>query len=160
MIFDIKLSENFRRKARYVAGGHKTKPLNAVTYRSVVSRNLARIVLILAVLNGLDILSGDIQNAYLTAPNKEKVYCIAGLEFGSDQGKTMIITRSLYGLKSAGVTFRLFLAVTLDDMGFKPSNANPDVWIRPAVKPNKEEYYEYILIYVDNILAISHVPKK
>ena len=26
MIFDIKLSENFRRKARYVAGGHKTKP--------------------------------------------------------------------------------------------------------------------------------------
>ena len=127
MIFDIKLSENFRRKARYVAGGHKTKPPAAVTYSSVVSRDSVRIALLLAGLNELDILCGDIQNAYLTAPNKEKVYCIAGPEFGSDQGKPMLITRALYGLKSAGAAFRSFLAITLDDMSFKPSHADPGV---------------------------------
>ena len=156
MVFDVKLSENFRRKARYVAGGHTTKPPVAVTYSSVVSRDSVRITLLIAGLNQLDVLSGDIQNAYLTAPNKEKIYCIAGPEFRPDEGKVMLITRALYGLKSAGAAFRLFLALTLDDMSFKPSQVDPDVWMRPATKPDGEEYYEYVLVYVDDILAISH----
>jgi hypothetical protein len=37
MIFDVKM-ENFRRKARLVAGGHMTSPPAAATYASVVSR--------------------------------------------------------------------------------------------------------------------------
>ena len=37
MIFDVKLGENFRRKARYVAGGHMTEPPASITYSSVVS---------------------------------------------------------------------------------------------------------------------------
>ena len=36
MIFDIKLYENFRRKARMVAGGHTTKTPSSVTYSSVL----------------------------------------------------------------------------------------------------------------------------
>ena len=35
----------------------------------------------------------------------------------------------------------------------------PDVWIRPAVKANGFEYYENILVYVDNTLCISDEPK-
>ena len=159
MVFDVKLSENFRRKAQYVAGGHTTKPPAAVTYSSVVSRDSVRIALLIAGLNQLDVLSGDIQNAYLTAPNKEKIYCIAGPEFRPDEGKVMLITRALYGLKSAGAAFRSFLALTLDDMNFKPSQVDPDVWMRPATKPDGEEYYEYVLVYVDDILAISHDAK-
>ena len=69
----------------------------------------------------MDILSGNIHTAYLTTPYKEKVYCIAGPEFGSDKGKDMIITRALYGLKSAEAAFWSYLALTLDDMSFKPS---------------------------------------
>ena len=30
--------------------------------------------------------------------------------------------------------------------------------MRPAVKPNGFEYYEYVLYYVDKILSISHCP--
>ena len=126
MVFDVKLSENFRPKARYVAEGHTTKPPKAVTYSSVVSRDSVRIALLIAGLNQLDVLSGDIQYAYLTAPNKEKIYCIAGPEFGPDEGKVMLITRALYGLKSTGAAFRSFLALTLDDMNFKPSQVDPD----------------------------------
>ena len=44
-------------------------------------------------------------------------------------------------------------------MGFKSSVADPDVWMSTAVKPDIEEYYEYILMYVDNILAISMQPR-
>jgi hypothetical protein len=56
--------------------------------------------------------------------------------------------------------FRAHLADTLDVMGYKPSYADPDVWLRPAVKPDGFKYYEYILCYVDNVLSISGDPKK
>ena len=71
-IFDTKLGENFRRKARLAADGHKTPTPSSVTYSSVVSRDSVRICLLLAALNDLDILSGDIKNTYLTAPCREK----------------------------------------------------------------------------------------
>ena len=160
MIFDIKMSENFRRKARLVADGHKTATPNSITYSSVVSRDSVRIALTLAALNDLELLSCDILNAYLTAPCRERFYCIAGPEFGSDQGKMYIIERALYGLKSSGAAFRTFLAEHLHDIGFTPSLADPDVWMRPAIKPNGFKYWEYILCYVDDILAISHDPTR
>jgi hypothetical protein len=96
----------------------------------------------------------------LTAPCREKCWTIAGKEFGSDQGKPFIITKALYGLKSSGAAFRSLLAETLDDMGFRSSHADPDVWLRPAVKADGEKYYEYILCYVDDILCASFDPMK
>ena len=155
MIFDVKLGENFRRKARFVADGHLTAPPTAMTYSTVVSRDSVRILLMIAALNGLDLQAADIQNAFLTAPNLEKCYMIAGPEFLDEQGKVFIVKRALYGLKSAPAAFRSFLAQNIEDLGFFPSEADPDVWMRPAIKPNGQEYYEYILCYVDNILCIS-----
>ena len=159
-VFDIKMGENFRRKARLVADGHKTEPPAAITYSSVVSRDSVRICPLLAALNDLNIESADIENAYLTAPCREKCWTIGGKEFGSDEGKPFIIRKALYGLKSSGAAFRAFLAETLDDIGFKSSEADPDVWMKAAVKPDGEEYYEYILVYVDDILCISHKAKE
>ena len=60
MIFDIKLGENFRKKARYVADGHKTSPTSSITYSTVVSRDSVRICLMIAALNDLEIECGDI----------------------------------------------------------------------------------------------------
>ena len=61
MIFDIKLGENFRRKARIVGGRHKTATSASITYSSVVSIDSVRIALTIAALNDLDILACDIQ---------------------------------------------------------------------------------------------------
>ena len=80
MVFDIK--PDFTRKARLVAGGHMTDPPSSMTYASVVSRESVRIALTLAALNGLEVLSADIGNAYLNARTKEKLYIICGPEFG------------------------------------------------------------------------------
>lgn len=160
LIFDIKMGENFRRKARLVAEGHKTSTPSSITYSSVVSRDSVRIALTIAALNGCKVLTCDIMNAYLTAPCREKFWCKAGPEFGSDAGKTFIITKALYGLKSSGAAFRAFLADHLHDIGFRPSLADPDVWMRPAVRENGFKYWEYILCYVDDILAISDDPHK
>ena len=66
-----------------------------------------------------------------------------------------IAVRDLYGLKSSGAAFRAFLAEHLDNMGFKSSIADPDICMREATKSDGEEYYEYILVYVDDLLEIS-----
>lgn len=158
LVFDVKLGENFRRKARYCADGHRTEPPAALTYSTVVSRDSVRIVLTLAALNGLKVLGADVQNAFLTAPNLEKVWLCAGPEFGEEEGKNFLVVRALYGLKSASAAFRAHMAKKLDELGFKSSVADPDVWLRPAVKPDGETYYEYTLMYVDDILVISFDP--
>ena len=160
MIFDIKMGENFRRKARMVGGGHQTTTPSTLTYSSVVSRDSVRILLTIAALNDLTVLACDIQNAYLTAPCREKIWTIAGPEFGSECGKTMLVVRALYGLKSSGAAFRTFLADHIWDLGYRPSKGDPDVWMRPGIKPNGSKYWEYILCYVDDVLAISHDPNR
>ena len=156
LIFDIKLGENFQRKARYFADGHKTITPPSVTYSTVVSHNSVQICLIIAAMNNLEFLSGGIENACLLAPCREKVWLRAGPKFGHLEGKVMIVKKALYGLKSSGAAFRSHLTDTLDSIGFKGSLANPDVWMRPATRPTGETYYEYILCYVDVILCISH----
>ncbi|MGH3054668.1 MAG: reverse transcriptase domain-containing protein, partial [Gaiellaceae bacterium] len=156
MVFDIKM--DFTRKARLVAGGHVTDPPTSHTYSSVVSRDSIRIALLVAALNDLDILAADIGNAYLNATTKEKVYTTAGREFGSRQGQSVLIVRALYGLKTSGAAWRAHLAQTLRDMNYLPCLADPDVWMRRCTKPDGFEYYEYLLVYVDDILCISHQP--
>ena len=63
---------------------------------------------------------------------------------------------ALYDLKSSGAAFCSLLAETLHELNYVPSKANPDVYMRPAVKPNGFEHYLYVLCYVDDILSISH----
>ena len=87
VMFDVKMGENFRRKARFVADGHKTKTPAAMCYSSVVSRDSVRIALTIAALNDLDIMACDVQNPCLTADCREKVWILAGPEFGSEAGK-------------------------------------------------------------------------
>jgi hypothetical protein len=155
-VFDIKMGENFRRKARLVANGNQTETPPTLTYSSVVSRDSVRIAFLVAALNDLNILACDIQNAYLTADCREKIYIIAGPEFGSEAGSIMLVKKALYGLKSSGAAFRAHLAETLYDLGYTSTKADPDVWIRPATKPDGFKYYEMLLVYVDDVLCISH----
>jgi hypothetical protein len=70
--------EDFRRKARFVAGGHTTDTPHAMTYARVVSRESVMISLNLDALNYLYIKMADIENAYLTAPLTEKVWTVLG----------------------------------------------------------------------------------
>ncbi len=82
MVFDIK--GDLTRKARYVADGSKTDPPKESVYSSVVSRDSVRLAFLIAALNSLEVLSADVQNAYINSKTKERVYTKAGLEFGED----------------------------------------------------------------------------
>ena len=87
----------------------------------------------------------------------EKIWTICGPEFGVDEGKKAIIVRSLYGLKSAGASFRQHLVDCMMHLGWKSCMADPDLWYKPEVRPEDgHAYYAYILLYVDDCLAVHH----
>jgi hypothetical protein len=60
MIFDVKM-EDFRRKARFVAGEHTTDTPHAMTYASVFSRESVRVKLTLDALHDLYVKMADIE---------------------------------------------------------------------------------------------------
>ena len=62
------------------------------------------------------------------------------------------------GLRSSGAAFRAMLAQVIYDMEYRPSKADPDVYLKPAIKPNGFRYYEMLLVYSDDVLSISHQP--
>ena len=84
-----------------------------------------------------------------------EVWLRGGMEFGDMEGELLIVGKVLYGLKSSEAAFRSFLAETFDSMGLRSSITDPDIWMRPSVKHDGEEYYEYIVCYVDDVLGIS-----
>jgi hypothetical protein len=156
MIFDIKI-ENLRRKARVIAGGHMTGAPMIMTYASMVSRETVRIALTITALNDLEVIAADILNAYISAQIKEKVWCALGPEFGPDAGKSAIIVRALYGLKSAGAAFHAHLADCMQHLGYTSCPANPDLCYKEVKQPvTRVSYYSTILICVYDILCIHH----
>src|SRR5687767_12885164 len=148
-IYDAKFDG--RRKCRLVAGGHMTDPPTEDIFSGVVSMETVRICFTIAKLNGLDVCAGDIGNAYLYGKTKEKVYIIAGPEFGDKLlGNKLIIDKALYGLKSSSARFHEHLSGTLLSMGYKPSKVDYDLWIKPV-----DDHYEYIARYVDDVIVFS-----
>ena len=89
-----------RFKARCVAGGHLTYTTESV-YAGVVPLRGVRLVIFLAELNHMEVWQTDVGNAYLEAYTTEKVYVIAGGEFGDKEGHVFIIIKALYGLKTS-----------------------------------------------------------
>jgi hypothetical protein len=158
MTFDIKI-EDFRRKARMVAGGHMTGAPMIMTYTSVVSCETVCIALTLATLNDLEVKAADILNAYISAPIKEKVWCVLDPEFGSNAGKSAIIIHILYGLKSAGKAFHAHLVDCMQKLGYTTFHANLDLWYKEVKLPETGvSYYSYILIYMMIFYVFTMTP--
>lgn len=154
LVYDVKM--DFTRKARWVLDGHKTADPIGSSYAGVVSRESIRIAFTYAALNHLDVCAADIRNAYLQAPSSRKDYIICGAEFGLEHvGKVALIHRALYGGKTAGKDFRNHLRSCMHHLHFVSCPADPDVWMRPALKSDGSSCYEYILLYTDDALAIS-----
>jgi len=113
-----------------------------------------QILTFLGEVNRLKVWSTDIGNAYLEMYTREKVYIIAGAEFGDREGPVLIISKALYGLHSSGLRWSERLADVLRSMGFFPSKAEKDIWMR-----DKGDHYEHIAVYVDDLMIASRIPE-
>ena len=158
LVWDLKM--DFTRKARWVLDGHRTPDPIGSRYAGVVSRDSVRIAFTYAALNDLDVCAADIRNAYLQAPSSQKDFIICGPEFGLENvGKVALIHRALYGGKTAGRDFRNHLRACMFHLHFTSCPADPDVWMRPAKKADGSTYYEYLLLYTDDCLAVGMNPE-
>ena len=153
LIYDVKHCG--RHKSRFIAGGHKTPTPEESVYSGVVSLQGIRMVTFLAELNDLELWATDIGNAYLESYTSEKVCFTAGGEFGELAGHTFVIVKAQYGLKSSGRCWHDRLFEVLWNMGFRPSKAESDIWMRDA-----GDHWEYVACYVDDLLIASREPQK
>ena len=97
MIFDVK-KEDFRRKARLVAGGHVINSSVFESYSSVVQSKSLRLLQTVALNEGLDIVTTDVGTAFIQAFTNEKIWSRCGKEFGDRSGCVIKIMKALYGL--------------------------------------------------------------
>mmetsp|Transcript_5914 Transcript_5914/g.9072 ORF Transcript_5914/g.9072 Transcript_5914/m.9072 type:complete len:94 (-) Transcript_5914:1228-1509(-) len=51
------------------------------------------------------------------------------------------------------------LADCIWDMGYRPSKADPDVWLKPAIMPDGSRYYSMLLCYLDDVISINMKPR-
>ena len=100
-------------------------------------------------------MTADVGNAFPTAPNQEKVWCTAGPEFGDRQGCKIEIQRAMYGLAGSSRAFADFLSDTISRLGFKPSRADPDLWIKKS-----EHGYDFIATHVDDLIVVAKKPQE
>jgi hypothetical protein len=140
-----------------VACGHMVDAFSFLTCASVVLRETVRTALTIAALHVLDVEAADMENAYLTALTTEKLWTVCGPEFGPDQGKKALIVRALYGLKGSGASYCNHISYCMRHLQYEPCKADPDLRMKPMTRPQDDfQYYAYVIIYVDDILAISH----
>jgi len=119
----------------------RLKHLLCSQYAGLVSRESVRIAFKYAALNELDMCAADIETAHFQAPSSRKDYIICGSEFGLENvDKVASIHRAVYGGKSAGRDFRNHLRSCMRHLDFISCHADPDVWMRPAVKANGIAY--------------------
>ena len=103
-------------------------------------------VVFLSQLNDLEIWGADVGNGYLLKPTLMKSY--ASL---LDQN-----SKALYGTRSGGARWHDRLFDILQELKFKPSKADPDVWMRPE---QGRTCYEYIAVYVDDLAIAAKDPQ-
>ena len=83
-----------------------------------------------------------------------QVYYIAGPEFVPLEQHLLTIERALYGLRTSGAQCHDRLADKLRDMGCTTDKSDPDVWLNDC-----GTHYEYVCVYVDNIMMFGKNPK-
>ena len=155
MIFDVK-QEGLRRKARLVAGGHVINSNMYESYSSVIQTRTIRLLQTIAVSQDLQMITGDISNAFVQAPTCENIWTRAGKEFGEKENCVIILDKALYGLSTSARQWNITLEAEIKNMGFTQCRADADLWIK---KDPNNGTYEYIATYVDDLILVMKDPK-
>ena len=155
MIFGVKV--DLRRKYRLVIGCHIVDPYSQGVYESTTNLVSTRILMTIVAANNLEVMTGDIGNAYHSINTEENIYTHAGAKFElvgiMAEGDLLEVVKALYGLPNIGNRWHTHLSHTLREMSFKPTRFDPDVWIRAR----KGGYY-YIGTYIDDVLVVAVNP--
>jgi hypothetical protein len=70
---------------------------------------------------------------------------------------TIFLKRALYGLKTASRSFHEFFGNCLCSLGFQPSRADQDLWLR---KSDDYNGYNYVATHADDIIIAARRPSE
>jgi len=112
-----------------------------------------RIILTLAGKTGQHAYQADVVTAYLNAYTKEKIFTVAGREFGELEGRVLLVRKALYGLATSANRWAIHLSGTLKDMGFERSRGDSALWYK---FDKSGKVYDYIYTYVDDLTIVTH----
>ncbi len=140
-------------------GSQQVDPRGLSTRATVVKTVSVRLLDVIAAAQNLEVLTGDIGNAFIQANTKEKIYTRCGSEFGPHAaGSIEVIVRALYGLTTSAKRFRtLLFADYLREMGFVPTRYDRDVWMRLREDGTG---YENGCTHVDDFKVVSKNPPR
>jgi hypothetical protein len=79
---------------------------------------MVRLFFLILVLNDVSILACNVQNVYVNAETKEKVWCKGGDKMRQHKDKVIVIVHALHGLKSLSARWREHMAQTLCNASF------------------------------------------
>ena len=97
-----------------------------------------------------------LENAYLQALTKEKLNIVGGPDFEEQKGHVLAMHKALYGARSVGACWYDKHFDILHQMGLKPSETDPDIWM----KSNRDDnHYGYIAVYVDDLAICMKDPQ-
>jgi len=154
-IYDVK--QDGRHKARIVIGGHLIDSTGYDTYAGNMKSISARLLMLVAHANSLQVTTGDIRNAYLYATSDMKTAVELGEEFNEYDKKIKVNTiatveKALYGLPTSANRWHAHLSDNLRAMGFKPSRFDSDIWLK--LRDNKAGY-DYIGTHTDDLMIVA-----
>lgn len=145
-----------RYKARLVLLGHLQRPNVDFydTYAPVADFTVVRIILALACCRGWYVRQFDVKTAFLNGELDEEIYMRLPEGFQDARGQVCRLLRSIYGLRQAPRAWSKKLCDDLLSAGFRPLVHAESVFRSTAPSP-----LVLIVIYVDDILVISHDKK-
>ena len=106
---------------------------------------------------GLDIITDDIGSFFVQAFINKKTNSKARKEFGEREGSIIIFRKALYELKTSTRQWNLSLGDVLKLIGFVPSRADSDLWLK---ENQQTKLYEYIGTQVDDIIIVASSPEE
>jgi hypothetical protein len=144
-------------KARYVAKGFsQTAGIDYhETFAAVLSLTALRLLIVLAVTFGWDILQKDFKTAYLNALLLIPIYMQQPEGFAQQGGGrhlVCLLNKALYGLKRAGRAWQHALFDLLIHEGYQQSKKEPCIWF----KRNSPNLITILAIYVDDLLLTGN----
>ena len=146
--------EHLSHKARLVIRGFEQQygVDYAETFASVLKFATLRVLLAKAAAEDLEIDQMDVDTAFLNPELQEEVYMeipefFELVTMGADPKQYCLrLRKALYGLKQAPRVWFLTVNAFFADIGFKPSNSDPNLFVKNGV---------YILLFVDDMLIIG-----
>ena len=161
-VFRTKLDENGdvdKFKARLCARGFMQ--IRGVhfdeTFAPVAKLKSIRLILALAALLRLNLTQMDVVAAYLNGEidDKHEIYMRPPPGYKTNENDTVLrIRKAIYGLKQAGRRWNHKLDLYLKSLGFKPTHADPSVYVRYA-----GQSIVILGVYVDDFIIADNDPK-